>query len=153
MLLSHASVIFDIRRLRHERGRYVPRARVNENSVRVTRRSTGTVKGTVPPTLEGAGAASLGYQHRTPRDHRCRCLQCGEIRSFCHSKQKGMLEEHAGKFCCGDVWHWTAIDTETKRVPSIVVSARDKYSANAFMCDMAGRLRGRVLLTEEGYEP
>ena len=140
-------------RLSRERRSHVLRALVEGNSIRATCRLTGTAKGTVLTLLEDAGAACLDYQDRTLRNLPCRRLQCDEIWSFCHAKQKNVPEEHQGEFGYGDVWTWTAIDSFTKLVPSFAVGTRDADAANAFMRDLAGRLRGRVQLTTDGHKP
>jgi IS1 family transposase len=140
-------------RLSRERRSHVLRALVEGTSIRATCRMTGTAKGTVLSLLEDAGAACLDYQDRTLRNLPCRRLQCDEIWSFCHSKQKNVPEEHAGEFGYGDVWTWTAIDSDTKLVPSFAVGTRDADAANTFMLDLASRLRGRVQLTTDGHKP
>ena len=140
-------------RLSRERRSQILRALVEGNSIRATCRLTGTAKGTVLTLLEDAGAACLHYQDTTLRDLPCQRLQCDEIWSFCHAKQKNVPEEHQGEFGYGDVWTWTAIDSETKLVPSFAVGTRDADAASAFMHDLAGRLRGRVQLTTDGHKP
>jgi len=51
-----------------------------------------------------------------------------------------------------DVWTWTAIDADTKLIPSFYVGGRDAYAANVFMRDLAGRLSNRVQLTSDGHK-
>src|SRR5882724_6615611 len=51
----------------------------------------------------------------------------------------------------GSVWTWTAIDADTKLVPSFHVGTRDAWCAFHFMQDLAGRLRERVQLTTDGH--
>jgi IS1 family transposase len=50
------------------------------------------------------------------------------------------------------VWTWTAIDADTKLIPSFFVGGRDAYAANVFMRDLAGRLTNRVQLTSDGHK-
>jgi len=52
----------------------------------------------------------------------------------------------------GSVWTWTAVDANTKLIPSWLVSTRDAGAAYEFMQDVAGRLRHRVQLTTDGHE-
>jgi hypothetical protein len=47
-------------------------------------------------------------------------IQCDEIWSFCYAKEKNVPEDKKGQFGYGDVYTWTAIDAETKLVPSWV---------------------------------
>lgn len=51
----------------------------------------------------------------------------------------------------GDVYTWTAIDADTKLVPSFLVGKRDAEYAHAFMLDLADRLKNRVQLTTDGH--
>ncbi len=140
-------------RLGRERRSQILRALVEGNSIRATCRITGAAKGTVLTLLAAAGAACLDYQDTTLRNLTCRRRQCDEIWSFCHAKQKNVPEEHAGEFGYGDVWTWTAIDPDTKLVPSFAVGTRDADAASAFMVDLAGRLTSRVHLTTDGHKP
>lgn len=56
-------------------------------------------------------------------------------------------------FGYGDVWTWTAIDADTKLVPTWFVGLRDGACATAFIEDLAGRLKHRVQLTTDGHKP
>ncbi len=140
-------------RLSRERRSHVLRALVEGNSIRATCRITGTAKGTVLTLLADAGAACLDYQDRALRNLPCTRLQCDEIWAFCYAKEKNVPEEHQGEFGYGDVWTWTAIDADTKLVPSYMVGNRNAETANVFMRDLASRLTGRVQLTTDGHKP
>ena len=52
----------------------------------------------------------------------------------------------------GDVWTWTAIDADTKLVPSFLIGNRDARSARMFIEDLASRLASRVQLTTDGLK-
>lgn len=47
----------------------------------------------------------------------------------------------------GDVWMFCAIDPETKIVPSFKCGKRDLPTANAFVADVASRMRNRVQIS------
>jgi len=140
-------------RLSRERRSQVLRTLVEGNSIRATCRITGAAKGTVLTLLADAGAACLGYQDTALRQLPCQRLQCDEIWSFCHAKEKNVPDEHKEEFGYGDVWTRTAIDPDTKLVPSFAVGTRDADAANAFMLDLASRLSTRVQLTTDGHKP
>ena len=76
-----------------------------------------------------------------------------EIWSFVYSNVKNVPAEHQGEFGYGDVWTWTAIDDDTKLVPSWHVGARRGRDASVFMKDLAGRLSSRVQVTMDGHKP
>lgn len=139
-------------RLTKERRARVIAALVEGNSIRATCRMTDTSKGAVLKLLRDIGRACERYQHETLRDLPCERIQCDEIWSFCYSKEKNVPEEKRGQFGYGDVWTWTALDADTKLVPSWLVGKRDAGCAYEFMTDLASRLRNRVQLTTDGHK-
>ena len=48
------------------------------------------------------------------------------------------------------IWTWTAIDADTKLVPSWFVGLRDARNAYAFMKDLKSRLANHVQITMDG---
>jgi len=125
-------------------------ALVEGNSLRSTTRMTGVSINTVTKLLVDAGTACMKYQHDTIRNLPCKRIQCDEIWSFVGCKEKNVPAERKGEFGIGDVWTWTAIDADTKLVPSFLVGARDIDHAIAFMKDLAGRMANRIQLTTDG---
>jgi IS1 family transposase len=98
------------------------------------------------------GDACIDYQDRTLRNLKCKRIQCDETWSFVYAKEKNVPAEMKGTFRVGGVWTWTAIDAETKLVPSFMVGNRDARSANAFIDDLKGRLASRIQLTTDGLK-
>jgi IS1 family transposase len=113
---------------------------------------TGTAKNTVVKLLVDIGTACAEYQDKTFRNLSCKNIQCDEIWSFCYSKDKNVPKEFKGVFGYGDVWTWTAIDADTKLIPSWLVANRSVDAAIVFMEDLAGRLKNRVQLTTDGHK-
>lgn len=126
---------------------------VEGNSIRATVRMTGAAKGTVLKLLASVGAACADYQNKTLVNLTSKRIQCDEIWSFCHAKEKNIPDEKKGILGYGDVYTWTAIDAETKLMVSWLVGKRDLESAKAFMLDVAARLKNRVQLTSDGHKP
>lgn len=56
-----------------------------------------------------------------------------------------------GSGTIGDVWTWTAIDADTKLIPSWMVGDRSGVMATAFVCDLSKRLANRVQVTTDGH--
>ena len=79
--------------------------------------------------LVDVGAACVEYQDAALRNLPCKRIQCDEIWSFVYAKQKNVPAERKGEFGIGDVWTWTAIDADTKLVPSWLVGDRDADAA------------------------
>ena len=113
---------------------------------------TGVAKNTVLKLLVDLGEACAEYQDGTCGNLPCKRIQCDEIWSFCYAKQKNVPDEKQGTLGYGDVWTWTAIDADTKLVPSwLGRRARHRDCATEFMQDLAlPAAPGRVQLTTDG---
>ncbi len=79
-------------------------------------------------------------------------IQCDEIWSFCHAKQKNVADAKAAPAGAGDVWTWTALDADTKMIVSFFVGDRSGQSAMILMDDLRSRLANRVQLTTDGHK-
>ena len=64
---------------------------------------------------------------------------------------KNVPAEKQGKYGYGDVWTWTAIDADTKLVPSWIGGLRDAGYGYEFMLDLKSRLANRVQITTDGH--
>jgi IS1 family transposase len=137
-------------RMSTDRRAQVIGALVEGNSIRATVRMTGAAKNTVTKLLVDLGEACETYQDRVMRDLPCRTVQVDEIWAYCYSKQKNVPDEHKGTFGYGDVWTFTAIDADTKLVPTYMVGERTINDAIAFLADLKDRLSGRIQLTTDG---
>jgi IS1 family transposase len=127
------------------------RCLVEGNSIRSTARMTGFGRNTVTRLLVALGAACSDYQDRTLRNLPSTRIECDEIWSFCYAKAKNVPEPHRGDFGFGDVWTWTAIDPDTKLVPSWLIGWRGEGEAEYFLKDLASRLSNRVQITTDGH--
>ena len=141
----------NMNRLDKEQRTQVVAALAEGNSLRGTARMTGVARMTVEKLLRDLGAACACYQDEHLRNLPCRRVQCDEIWSFVYAKAKNVPAEKQGQFGYGDVWTWTAIDADTKLVPSWLVGTRDLDSAYTFMHDLADRMANRVQLTTDGH--
>jgi len=128
-------------------------ALVEGNSLRSTSRMTDTAINTVIKLLLDLGAACDAYQHKTLVNLPCKRVQVDEIWSFVYAKQKNIPANMRGEFGVGDVWTWTAIDADSKLVPSWHVGGRNAEDAAQFISDLASRLANRVQLTSDGHKP
>jgi IS1 family transposase len=122
-------------------------------SLRAITRITGVSKNTLAKLVEDAGQAFSEYQDRVFRNLTCKRLQVDEIWSFVYAKAKNVVGAKAAPEGAGDIWTWTAIDTDTKLIPSFYVGSRDAEAAQAFIGDLAQRLANRVQLTSDGHKP
>lgn len=141
-------------KLSQSRRAQIVAALVEGNSIRATCRMTGASKNTVVKLLADLGHVCAMYQDVALRNLSCRRFQVDEIWSFCYAKAKNVTEkirQEQGPNV-GDIWTWTAIDAETKLVPSWLVGGRDAGYATEFLQDLAGRLANRVQLTSDGHK-
>jgi IS1 family transposase len=120
--------------------------------IRATARMANVSKDTVMKLWREIGEACIRYQDATFRNLTCKRLQVDEIWSFVYAKAKNVPAEMRGTFGVGDVWTFTAIDADTKLMPSFLVGSRDSGCATEFLQDLAGRLVNRVQLTTDGHK-
>lgn len=121
-------------------------------SLRAITRITGASINTVTKLLEDAGRACSEFQSVAFRGLRCQRIQVDEIWAFCYAKQKNVEAAKAAPEGAGDVWTWTAIDADTKLIPSWMVGDRSGDTARVFIADLAKRLVTRVQLTSDGHK-
>src|ERR1700684_844169 len=121
--------------------------------IRAITRLTGVSKTTVTKLLEDAGEAFSDYQDRALVNLTCKRLQVDEVWAFVYAKAKNVAGAKAAPEGAGDCWTWMAIEADTKLIPSFFVGARDAYAAQAFIGDLASRVKNRVQLTSDGHKP
>ncbi|MGV9009660.1 IS1 family transposase [Brevundimonas sp.] len=107
---------------------------------------------TVTKLLVEAGETCLDMHDDLVRDVHASRIQCDEIWSFCHAKQKNVAAAKAAPEGAGDVWTWTAIDADSKLIVSYFVGDRSGDSAINLMDDLRARLANRVQLTTDGHK-
>jgi IS1 family transposase len=121
-------------------------------SLRAITRITGVSINTVTKLLVDAGRACDEFQSLAFRNLTCRRIQVDEIWAFCYAKQRNVETAKAAPEVAGDIWTWTAIDADTKLVPSWLVGDRSGETAKVFISDLASRLLTRVQLTSDGHK-
>src|SRR6266849_9328863 len=81
------------------------------------------------------------------RNLSCDHLQLDEIWGFIGKKERHVRPGDDPQY--GDAWTFCAIDSDTKLVPSFKVGKRDSATANAFVSDVASRMRNRVQISSD----
>ena len=122
------------------------------SSLRAVSRVTGASTTTVLKLLVDAGLACARFHDEAVRGVKARRIQCDEIWSFCYAKAKNVATAKAAPERVGDVWTWTALDSDSKLIVSYLVGGRDSEYAMAFMDDLRQRLATRVQLTTDGHK-
>lgn len=125
---------------------------VEGTSLRATSRLADCSINTVTKLLVDVGTACSDYQDKTLRNLPCKRVQVDEIWSFVYAKEKNVPYAKAAPRKAGDVWTWTAIDADTKLVPSWLVGTRSYSTGRMFIEDLASRMANRIQLTSDGYK-
>jgi hypothetical protein len=140
-------------RLDHTHQVQVVRCLVEGNSIRSAARLTGVAKNTVVKLLVVLGAACTRFMDGEMRNLPCRRLQVNEVWSFPGTNQGNMRPRRVeARECAGDIWAWTAVDTDTKLVPRWMLGTRDANVARGFIEDLAGRVASRIELNVDGLK-
>ena len=66
--------------------------------------------------MADVGDACDAYMNHTMRGLRAKEIQCDEIWSFCHAKERNVKPHMRGGAGVGDLWTWTALDADTKLI-------------------------------------
>lgn len=120
-------------------------------SMRAISRTVGVSINTVTKMLVDAGEACAAYHDETVHDVEASRVQCDEIWSFCYAKAKNVPTAKAAPDGAGNVWTWTALDSDSKMILAYEVGDRSAATAIEFMDDLRARLANRVQLTTDGH--
>lgn len=139
-------------KLSRDKRRMILNLLVEGSSMRSISRTVGVSINTVTKLLVAAGEACAEYHHEKVRNIESKRVQCDEIWSFCYAKQKNVPIATNAPLQAGDVWTWTALDSDSKLIISYLVGGRDSGYALEFMDDVKSRLANRVQLTTDGHK-
>ncbi|HZP04587.1 MAG TPA: IS1 family transposase [Terracidiphilus sp.] len=117
------------------------------SSIRSVERMTGVHRDTIMRLGVKVGQGCTALMDEKMRDLPCTRLEMDEIWGFVGKKEKNVKPEDDG---VGSVWTFCAIDAETKLVPAFRVGKRDVTTANAFMKDIASRMKMKVQISTDG---
>jgi len=117
------------------------------SSIRAIERMTGVHRDTIMRLGVKVGQGCTALLDETMRNLPCTRLEMDEIWGFVGKKEKHVKAEDSSDV--GSVWTYCAIDADTKLVPAFRVGDRDAATANAFLADVAGRMRNRVQISTD----
>jgi IS1 family transposase len=118
-------------------------------SMRSASRLMGVDRETVGTLLARVGEGCASLLDQTMVNLPCKRLEIDELWAFVGKKQRNVRSTD-DRSTVGDTWTYVAIDAETKLVPSFLVGKRDAAHTNAFIADVASRLRDRVQISTDG---
>jgi IS1 family transposase len=114
---------------------------VEGNTLRSTSRLTGVHRTTIQNLLVDFGTRCEQFSDSQLRGLTLNHVECDEIWTFVGKKQSRLtVEEKAECHDLGDVYVFTALDAETKLLPSYVVGKRSADNARKLMMDLRTRL-------------
>ena len=143
---------------------------VEGSSMRSVARVNDLSFNTVKKLLIEAGQACIEFHDNHVRDVRTSVVQCDEMWTYVHAKQKTVKRrskvyayrdrvlgrkprpEVMGLDWQGDAWTWTAVDKESKLLISWVLGERTNKYANLLAADLKDRLADgdKVTLASDG---
>ena len=118
------------------------------SSIRSIERITGVHRDTIMRLGVKIGQGCAALMDGKMRDLPCTRLELDEIWGFIGKKEKRVRTSDDPRM--GDVWTFCAIDADTKLVPAFKAGKRDHATANAFVEDIAGRMKNRVQISTDG---
>ena len=118
-------------------------------SIRSIERMTGVHRDTICRLLVRVGNGCADLLHERMVDLPCTRLEMYELWSFVAKKQRH-VRRGDDTSRVGDQWVYIALDAETKLIPSFLVGKRTAANTNAFVKDVASRLRNRVQISSDG---
>ena len=117
-------------------------------SMRALARVTGVHQDTICHLAVRVGQGCSQLLDAKMRNLQCNYLEFDEIWGFIGKKEKNRRDTDDPQL--GDVWTFCAIDAETNLAPSYKVGKRDHLTANAFVSDVASRLKNRPQISSDG---
>jgi len=119
-------------------------------SMRAVSRIADVSINTVTKLLVDAGSAAEAFHDLTVRGLTVNQLQCDEIWAFCQAKRINVASMKKPSLQAGDVWTFTALDSETKLIVSWFSGDRDYRNTRAFLNDTASRIVSAVQISTDG---
>ena len=151
-MLTRSSIIVSMNTLPLSKRTQILSMLVEGMSMRSISRTVRVSINTVSKLLVDAGHACAAYHDEAVRNVKSSRVQCDEIWSFCYAKEKNVRFATRAPDGAGDVWTWTAIDSDSKMILSYEVGDRSSATAIEFMDDLRERLANRVQLTTDGHK-
>jgi IS1 family transposase len=117
--------------------------------IRSVERMTGIHRDTIMRLGVKVGQGCTRLMDQTMRELSCGRLEMDEIWGFVGKKDRNVKPGEVGS---GSVWTFCAIDSDTKLVPAFKVGKRDTATADAFMQDVASRMKNRLQISTDGLD-
>jgi IS1 family transposase len=110
------------------------------NSIRSTERLTGIHRDTIMRLVVRFGNQCRAFLDATMVNLPLRHIQCDEIWTFVRKKQARLFGNETHSQTIGDIYLFTALDTDTKLLVSFAVGKRTSEVTETFIADLQKRL-------------
>ena len=118
------------------------------SSIRSIERITGVHRDTIMRLGVKVGQGCTALMDEEMRNLACKRLEMDEIWGYVGKKDRNV--KMGDSMEVGSVWTFCAIDADTKLVPTFAVGERSPETANAFVADVASRMKNRVQISTDG---
>ena len=125
------------------------KALVEGVSIRSIERMTGVHRDTIMRLMVKVGEGCERLQAGMMKDLSTEAIEVDEIWGFVGKKQKS-IRFFDDPTRVGDTWTFVAIDADSKLIPCFQTGKRDSATAQAFMDNLASRMRNRVQISSDG---
>lgn len=119
------------------------------SSIRSIERMTGINRNTIMNLGVRIGQGCARLLDVKMRDLTCENLQLDELWGFIGKKEKQVLPTDNPEL--GDVWTFCALDAKTKLIPAYKVGKRTAANTQAFVKDIASRIKNKPQITTDGF--
>jgi hypothetical protein len=124
-------------------------ALVEGSSVRSIERMTGVHRDTIIRLMNRVGAGCQRLMDARMKNLPCRFVQVDEVWTYVAKKQKRVKPWDSPD--AGDQYIFVGLDADSKLIPCFHIGKRDPKNADAFMQNLAVRMKGRIQLTTDGF--
>ncbi len=121
---------------------------VEGSSIRSLERMGGVHRDTIMRLLVRVGDSCEKIMDSTMRNLPCKDIEVDEVWSFVGKKQRHVKSQDNPNEV-GDFYTFIALDPATKLIPAYRVGKRDLFNAQAFISDLASRLKNRIQLSSD----
>lgn len=119
------------------------------SSIRSIERMTGINRNTIMNLGVRVGKGCARLLDEKMRDLECNNLQMDELWGFIGKKEAQLKEDDDPTK--GDVWTFCALDAETKLIPAFAVGKRTAAVTQAFVADVASRIKNKPQISTDGF--
>jgi IS1 family transposase len=127
-------------------------ALVEGNSIRSVERMTDVHRDTIIRLMVRVADECFFFNDKTIRDLDTRRVECDEIWGYVQKKQR-QVRDFDDRSQVGDQYTFVAMDADSKLVISHLTGKRGAENATDLMLDLKSRLRNRVQISTDGFEP